>query len=276
MISDFLKIFEKPIKYLSLTGIWIDNDSTRWRITTTIFIHLLFVELLALFSIASVITAKSLVEFAEAVAFLPSYVAVSVKSINFILKKKKIQALVSTLNDLLSDSWIDDCEGGKLKRRIDQVYRIFRVYLTFSLVTFFAGATVPFIAHELPTKMWFPYDYKRSEFLFWLSVTYELLDGAMFAPITCIIDMFPVLFISFAIGMVEELSECLENLGSNLSSINGSDVFKQNEISRKFVKYTKVQIKLKALVTEIGNIFAITFWAQGFTCTLIFIQVLSR
>jgi hypothetical protein len=116
--------------------------------------------------------------------------------------------LHKSLADLIEcDSWIEKQKCEKITRRIKQIARVVKIQLGFSAYGFFMTSLVSFLEHELPLKMWFPFDHKSSEVLFWLTAFYQISGGFFISPMAVFVDFTPVVFMSYLAGVIEELSE---------------------------------------------------------------------
>lgn len=272
-VKMFMYVFDIPIKYLSLTGIWIDKNTSRPRILLSILSHSFFIDISMLFVIINMFTVKrSIVEYSAAMEMIPFFVGLFTKTLNIMYKKQKIEKLMESLKDLMGqDSWIEKSKGVKLQKRVEVVNKIFKYSLSFLVITSFINPIVCIARHELPVKMWLPYDYSSNEFLYWFSFSHEFIGGLIFMPVLIICDILPNFFICFAIGIAEELNERLKNVlkdevktpeGSSSEPTtskvcNQAELVKkqQNEHLKEFQRVIELQLKLKTFVAEVEQIF---------------------
>lgn len=110
------------------------------------------------------------------------------------------------------------------------------------------------MTHKLPLKMWFPYDYDHNDSQFWLSAGYQLLIGLIYTPVVIIVDMLPVFFICFTIGLIEELFERFERA---VDEAKPNKSHQQSENMKKLIKCIKLQQEIKNLVSDITEVFGI-------------------
>lgn len=260
MNSEWLKVFDKPIKYLKVAGIWIDKDSPRATIIVSSLMHLFLVDIYMICSVIYLFTIDNIEDFSEAMSIQATLTGVCIKTLYFVFKKQQIEQLLNSLVALIEhESWIDlNNNGVKLQARVAQIDRIFKIFMSVAVVGVLSGSIVPFVTHIMPYKMWFPYDFNNNELAFWLSVLYQIIPGCIYAPATIIIDTFPAILICFLTGMLEVLCH-------RLDSIKHGDKGNLKELT----KCIEIQLKLEAFQIEIGNIFGRIIWAQGFMSTLI-------
>lgn len=261
MLNQWLQVLEKPIKYLKFCGVWVDNDSSRVRQIFHLIVHFTLIDIYFVFSAMYLFTNNNLQDFSEAIGISTTLFGVCYKIKYFYFKKDQFVDLLTSLEELIEfESWIDKGKGERLRERLKKVDRIFKIFMTMTMVGLVSGAVVPFTSHIMPYKMWFPYDYNSSEIVFWTSVAYQLIPGFIYGPVIIIIDTLPAFMMSYVTGMLEELSERLESPGEE----------RRNELSsKKLIKSIKIQLKIKALTAEIGEIFGKVIWVQGFLSTLI-------
>lgn len=271
---NWLKVFERPIKYLKLSGVWFENDFSWVRTVITFIPHIFLVEIYLICSISFLFIVDNLEDFSEAIGILATLFGVWLKTDYFILNKKRFESLLVSLQELIDyESWIEEGTGENLRQKIAQIDRVFKIFMTMAVAGVTFGSFVPFTTHTMPYKMWFPYDYNSNEFVFWLSVFYQLIPGFIYAPTTIIIDTLPSFCISFTTGMINELSERLTNLNDDLKeetkTIGNDSRAKESERLKELYKCIEIQLKIRAFQEDIADIFGKIIWAQGLMSTVI-------
>lgn len=271
MLGKWLKVFEPQIKYLKISGINIDSSSANDHKVISFLLAFTHTFLLDFYMIVAIIAyllnVQSLESFSEAIGILPTLIGAFFKTLNFIYFQKQIKMFIKSLQSLIEfESWIEEGKGEKLRSRISQMNKLFKIFMTMAVIGCFFACLVPFSTHEVPHKMWFPYNYKSSELSFWLSVSYQLIGSSIFTPVVIIIDTFPAFLLSYITGMIEELAERLQSIttkrGENKSMRDGANL-------TELLKCVEIQSRLKQLRDEVGNIFGAIIWAQGFMSTVI-------
>jgi hypothetical protein len=236
---------------------------------------------------------KSVEEFSISIGMTPMFVVLMFKSTNFLANKARIQKLCKSLTSLIKEeSWVEKQNGEKLKQRTNQIGIVVKILLTFSVYGASMCSLVAFFDHELPLKMWFPYDSQSNEFLFWLTVFYQVSGGIFMTPIAIFLDVAPVVFMSYLAGIMEELCERIGRICEFKRSRRSSEsiAMKLETIKRlqnmenyeEFVKCVKIHQKLLEISTNMNEIFGKDIWFQGFVsifvlCTTSFsLTIVSR
>lgn len=207
---------------------------------------------------------NSLVDFSETLEMLPSFIGILIRSTYFLLNRNKFHELIGRVREIAEmDNWIDESQGNKLQKRISRIQN----YLKIIMVLFGLGLTMntisAFTSHELPFKMWLPFDYKLNAILFGMSAIYQLFLCVILVPVEVFTDGFPIVLICYATGMVEELSVAI----LSIDEVKTSSQHDKN--SKKLVTYIRVYKELKELTSEITGKFGKIIWIQGFMCTLV-------
>lgn len=274
MDRDWLRVFRRPLRYLKFLGINYGDVSTKFQVVVLVFKHMFFVDFSLISTLMYFTTFKDLEDFSEAFGMLPTFVGEFLKTINFIFKKRQIELLMKSLQDLIEhDEWIETSKGRKLQRRIAQIDKIFKLFLIGVFLSLTFSSFVPFTSHKVPYKMWLPWDYNQNEIAFWVMAFYQVVIGFIVAPAVIILDTIPAFVMSFVTGLIEELNDRLEQitLNSIKKQIDGKssrcliDKFSLDELEKCIV----IQQKIKSLVKEIGDVFGAILWVQGFMSTLI-------
>jgi hypothetical protein len=269
MITNFMETFEKPIKVFKLFMLWPEGTPSKLRLVTILALRVIFVEIYLILAVIFLMKVESIEEFSKSIGVTPMYIVSVFKSINFLVNREKIHQLYQDLKSLVEDSsWIQKQKGLKLTQRITQITRIFKIFLSFSMYGVTMSAFVAFVEHELPLKMWFPYDYKSNEALFWLSAIYQITGGYFMTPITVLIEVFPIFIISYLTGIVEDLCERLEKIGDKKKrvkfEIKTVETLENLENYNELVNCVKIHQKIVEMTSSLNEIFGKDFWFQGF------------
>jgi 7tm Odorant receptor len=189
MSSDWLKVLEKPIKYLKFSGMWTHKEIPKYRIILTAVAHLICVELFLILEIIYLFTVDNLEDFSLAFLMIPTFISCCMRSLNFVVKKNKIEKFLRSFQELVEhENWIELQNGLKLKQRMSKIDKMFKVHLITSLFGMVSLYIASALSHSMSVPMWFPWDYKNNEWLFWLSHSYQNISGFMFSPINTVSD----------------------------------------------------------------------------------------
>jgi 7tm Odorant receptor len=301
MAINWMEPFDKITKVLKISGLWLQKSSPKCLITVAVLMHFLFLEVFVIFGIVYLVNFKNIEDFSVALGVVALLFVASIKSIYFVANKNKIQSMMKGLKELIEhETWIEKQNGGKLKKRIRQIYIISRMFVAVSMTSVFIGSLVPFFAHQLPLKMWFPYDYNNNDTLFWLIVAYQTIASCCFVPVMVVFEMIPVYFMSYLTGIIEELSDRMgkicyvkivkvepkSDLNENeklvgrlkvatmrksqvkVESKPGTSQMKDKN-QEELLKCIEIQQKIKGLVTEVNDVFGSMIWFHGFISSFV-------
>lgn len=293
----FLEIFDKPTKYLTFTGVWIDKSASRNCIFLALFVHLFFIEISMVFTIIHIFSVTNIIEFSAAMEMIPFFVGLFIKTINIVYNKKRIETLLKSLKTIIEEnSWIEKQKGVKLRQRIRVIDKIFKYSICFISLSTVLKAINCIISKKLLIDLWLPYDYKSSSVLFWLTFVHEFIGGVIFVPVLIICDIFPNFFICFATGIIEELTERLckikakpmvviftPSISHQYKSNNRNQQLKEEQVQhlKELTECIELHQKVKTLVLDIESIFGTILGTQGLfsvfiLCTTLFSLTLVR
>lgn len=272
MSNDLLNVFDNPIRYLKVVGIWIDKKSHIAHITFAIILHLLLVDIFMILSVVYLFTVDNVFDFSEAIGTVPTFVGVCIKSLNITYRKTQIEMLLKLLRKIIQEETMASVKERKLTKRIAKINKVFKACV---ILLTAAAATNPlaiFLTHKLPLKMWFPFDYETSELLFGLSAFYQLMGTFIFTPVMLIVDLFPIFFLCFAAGAIDKLCDRLNNIGIAFKAVKDKQADKKDlkeEHYKELVKCIETHLKIRNLVDAIRSIFGTILWMQALMSTLI-------
>jgi hypothetical protein len=200
--------------------------------------------------------------------------------------EKKIQSLMTSLKGLIEDKdLIGTKNSKKLKKRVRQIDRIFKINLAVIITTCFLNYVLTFVVHRLPLKMWAPWTHDDDNgIIFWLTASYQLVDLSIAAPAMLIMDTLPIFFMTYATGLIEELTCCLENVsiepqkkiekkrsGNEPGPSHGKTIIKvqpivprEDEPLKALQKLIPIHVKIKTFVLDIQDLFGTIFFLQEF------------
>lgn len=287
-----MKIFELPLKHLELFG-WSENKISKSRATFLIIMHVLCVELIAICELIFLVTSDNVRDFSEVSTTVPSFLGLSLRTLNILRMKSEMQQLLKTLEDLIQyENWNVAQKGTKLRQRIKQIDTISKTAFGLMVASIFFGSFRSFVIHDIPYKMWLPFDHKSNQFLLWSTIAYQLLACFIYIPLNFTLEAIPLFFIFYLVGLTEELSDKLKGIIEEYSSAKKDDKIEstsnqpavtdqvntraENEVHLKeLLQCIEIQLKIKSLVVDFGDIYSKSFWVQGFfsswiLCTTVF------
>jgi hypothetical protein len=284
-MTTYSEYSSRSIKILKISGIWIDGPPTIRNIVA-IFYHLLaFVTVLILqtmfFFKTDNLTVSGIIDI---VVILPLYITGLIRVIFFIYKQKSFKSIVKFFDELVAADSSLERTGRKFKKRSDFVIRLIIMQGVIGITSWFFG--FPFVSHELPYKMWLPYDYLASQTRFTLTVIWQ--QSLAFVPFTAsfIAEFYPAFFLNITAGAIEELGDRIEKIGKKKigteESVAGTskkieeNIMQTEQINRSVQRETtkelenciEFHLKIKNVVKNINDIFGTVICIQGFSSSL--------
>lgn len=202
-----LKSFAIPVKILKCFGLWQTRISSWKYCIFGASMHFFFIDLLMILQLGYLGELKNLKDFSDVTNLLIMMLLVLLRSIIFIQKVGDIEELFKLVKETFDDGFVNYDET----KRLQNIVKLFKFYWGSSFATIIIAAFTPFLTHELPQKLWFPYDYKSNEFLFWISAVYQTMASTI-QGIEITLNVFPLIFICYIIEMMEQLCKRLENI----------------------------------------------------------------
>lgn len=93
--------------------------------------------------------------------------------------------------------------------------------------------------------MWFPYDHENNDILFWMTGFYQFFITTSICGAITVLEMFPVFFMAYIVGMLEQLCEMLEELNKTELPISKEDTgSKVIDSSMKLLECVSYQLKI--------------------------------
>lgn len=213
-MKDPVLLFQSPQKLLKLFGFWRGKNSSASSICRGFILHVLFIDIFLLFQFIYIYKLRNVDELSNLLKMGLTYVALFLKSINFLWKFGGISSLEASIRDLTQLStckrWQYRSEG--LPAHVKRIRRIFYVLWISSLSTILVGALMVVLKRnerELPDKMWFPFDYKSSEFSYFVVSFYQMFGSIYACTINTVLDIYPVFFMSILVSVIEDLRDDL-------------------------------------------------------------------
>lgn len=197
------------------------------------------------------------------------------KCVNVFVNLKKMKKSFEALESLLI---LSDTRGEReeLRMEVKLCYKVFKVFRLSVILTCVVACFPPFITHQLPYKVWFPFDSENSEIGFWAAAAIMIFIAPYIMSIDLALDILPVIYISFAIGVITELAGRLEKIGLQKvpESLNGStkDDFQRQQEKLHYdelVQCTKIHAEIKNYINRVERNFVAVLMIQGMLSSII-------
>lgn len=268
----------KPFRYaigiLKVMGIWMGKAPSKAYLVYGIIIHLTFIDLGLFLQVAYLFAFETIQDLINLMSLLPTFMGIFLKTLNIMTKFYQIEKLFDMTEKLL----VQCSDTSRVTTRLKVVDKVFKVNLFFAVLSCVIGAISSI--HEMPYKMWFPYDTENNRLGYWISAAYQSIITNCLATVTISIDMYPVFFLCYAIGFSEILCDRLKNLKRQEVLEVKSGITKQHESINEataeqmgnyeeFLKCIHFQMEIDEYLYQINKVFSILWFIQGFISTLI-------
>jgi hypothetical protein len=133
--------------------------------------------------------------------------------------------------------------------------------------------------HQLPYPIWFPFNTEYGGYGFWCASVILIGNSFLVVSICCTLNILPIIFMSFAIGLIKELQVRIKDIEKcNKNIYHGPKNLKtrkklQKLSLEKLVQCVEMHKKIRKLVEDIQDNFAIVFFSQGLMCVLILCKI---
>lgn len=270
MDTELFKAFRLLNKILKASGIWQDgNQSWKYFIIGHLFRFIIVEYNLVILSIA--LETDKFEDFMKGLLFIASQTVLLIKCWNFLIKIRDIQKCFRNLLELLNFSADDRFKTrSQIKKHVADGYKIYKIFWISAWLSCFLMVSEALATHKLAYNVRMPFDTKTSEIGFWITSAYLAVSTFTLSAMDISLDIMPVIFLTFAIGLIDELSARLQDIEETEN--------KEEEI----VKCMEIHKKIKLFVDEIRDNFAIAIFIQGFlssfilcVCVLVIAQVSS-
>lgn len=229
--------------------------------------HLLSIDLYTSLQFVYLFIFETAEDFMNVMSLFPTCIALCFKSLNFIWQVDEVEELFEMLRVIFTDNEMNE----DFKNQLRRVDKLFKYFWGSAVVTSALGITVIFFQHELPYRMWFPYDIETNEFGFWLSAVYQIIISCSVCGIVAVFDLFPTFFMSYILGMLQQLCGRLEELKKReILNSDGSvneDRIKDNK--KDFIQCINYHLAILTVTRKVEKIFSAVLMTQGMMSTLI-------
>ncbi|CAO1358439.1 unnamed protein product [Diamesa serratosioi] len=288
-VFDYFQPVTLASKIIKLLGFWHDQSSSILYRVFGAIIHITFIEL---FWVLQVVYLFKMADNVKDISFLLggiiTYTAISSKTLTFVYQLSKIKQLLKMLEQLhhLTKSE-KNTDKRKLKNQVLNIHKIFKTFSTICLLTALPGLYFLILHYDerkMPYKVWIPIDYKHNDYCFWVVAVYLLSGPAYGALIEATLDTFPVMFICIGTGLLEELCDRMNSIGTEIEVMNlqaGTSKMKltafQKVLKRKqrdkehlkeLLKCIEIHQKIQEFMVKTSEIFSTMIFVQGMFCSI--------
>ena len=272
----FFVVF-KVIKFL---GIWKVSKSSRAYRIYSFLLHFIISFLYTFFIALYLFHIEDIVGFSDCISIFLTMVCYTIKALNFILNLENLLSLIKTLNELINSSDLEKLHDHKrVRNQVGKGKMIYRVFVFVTATTTTLEGLVPIFnwrEHELAYKMYFPMvDYKNNDAVFIFLAVLQMTPVAV--SLLCItLDTIPVIFMCLAVGVLEELSDRLKEIGYDKEHDSPKNIEKSQKIKiknsndlKELIKCIEMHQEIKKCIADIQKYFAAVIMTQGIMSSII-------
>lgn len=257
MDEDLFWAFKFCFRLLRAVGLWMDGTQT-WRyIFWSCAVQCVCVVFTSVAILIGATETETLMDLAENLAFFVARLTMIYKCFNFLMKFKRIMKSIDDLNSVLEFSKSGDKSDNRdfLRSPVKLGHKVFRIYYISAGVAAMSGILPVIFAHRMPFHWWFPFDTKNSEIGFYSASFLELLNTPVIASINLSLGILPIIFLTFIIGLTDELCHRLNEIGKMNSS--------ESNCEEELITCIKIHERIKKIAEDIQDNFASMILAQG-------------
>ena len=280
MDVELFRPFNVIFSVLKRLGLW-QNGRQNWvyLMFGSVF-HFTFRELQLTGALISLLSVKSFEEFADISVVISIIFSGLIRSWNFLANVRKIEKSVENLKSLIVFSCDERSKNREsVKSQVKFAYKIFKFNWSLAILTASIATLRTILSHQLPFKTYFPFDTEDSEIGFFCAVTIKTITFYSIGTIDVALSILPIIFISFAVGLMNELSDRLSLIcetskyaaGTTSSKTTSDDVGDDEELK----KCIKIHVKIIKFTQEIHKNFSRVIFVQGFASSVILCTIAS-
>jgi 7tm Odorant receptor len=280
MDVELFKPFKLAFWVFQVTGMWQDGNQTWTYFILGHLVSLVMIELYIGGVLVFAYNAQTIKDVIDAFGIVATQTAEMFKCWNLFYKLKNVKKSLETLNSLLEFSADDRWKSrNHVKSQVAFGLKIYKAFWFTAWTTCISGAFVPFITHKLPYKVWFPFETENNEIGFWVASIFLIVASFYLSALDITLDMLPVIFMTFGVGLINELAERLseigkkeEKAGSSEEKPEGKSELSEKEklaITKEFIKCIEIHDKIREFVKEIHGNFSTAILLQGIMSSII-------
>lgn len=262
MDAELYKPFKVCFSVFKATGMWQDGQQSWAYFFAGYALNFILIEFYILSQIVYLANIDNLLDFVDCLGLAGALVAQACKCYNFFYKLKAIKKSLEGLEALLKVSEDKRFPNrDHIRKEVEIVFKVYKIFWFSAVMTATSGAFVPIFSHALPYKIWFAFDTVCCGPGFWAAYIFLVVHSFVNSAIDMGLDILPVIFMSFGIGLLNELSERLSLIGSE-SKTDASNV-------GEFIECVEIHQKILKFVDEIQENFSTAIFLQGLVSSII-------
>lgn len=269
-------IFDKLMKALRLSGMLQTSESSKKYRAYGMFIHIFIFELFIALELMNLIKTnktdnrkRGVDKVAIVLTYIPTLIAMVIKSINFPLQYKKLKNVIVKIDDLIDKEFF---EGEKLKKTKKKFEKIMVFLIIFGTMISFGILVAPIRDHKLSRNVWIPENsfLERSELVFWSLAIYQFVAISISALVNQTFDLVPYLLLSYVIALLKELRNKFDQIQSRNSVESNDKVFEMKQKrAKEFINFIELHKQIVEITKEIEEMFGSIIVFQAIISSII-------
>lgn len=252
------KAFNSCFKILKFYGLWINNHkaSDNWQIRGILFMIFGLIIFWAML-LAGICKSEISLDLAHSITF---FIACSVaigRIIDCLIEHDSIKKLLESVQNLLKNDVKNDIF---IRKRLNFYKKVFVIMIVNAFISVVSGFVISFLSHQFSYPVAVPFDIDKTEIGFYLVNLYLSMSLCFIAPLYTCLGWYPMFFMNFIIGVMEDFNDRLYNFGRKS---------KVSENTKEFYEIVKTHKKIKDFVREFTRIFKLTFFIKGISGSII-------
>jgi len=253
MEVNYFKTPQLAIRIFKASGFWFTKDAGIINYIYGLVMHLIFVDIWLFSHLAFLFGVSEILLISETLCTMFIYLLLFSKSIFLYFKTEDIIRMTKSFEELVKFSEHPEMKiRDKLRARVDFVYKIFIAYWLMCLSTCFSGGIFPiFNNSEPPYKLAYHYAvpaFCDFEYNFTWMVAFsihQLVSPTLYCAVNVAMDMMPSYFFNASLGLLEEVSDRMNAIGSEMTHDSKFDEKNYEELVKCIEIYTRIKSFLR-------------------------------
>ena len=254
MDDEFAKPFKICFFVLKISGFWMDGKQSWKYIVYGFTVFFVFLMIFAASVTLYFFNTEDFDEKIESAALMLTYVIAISKAINVIFNLKPMMQMYESLEDLLKFS----ANPLKLRRHciiksVKLAYKVMKTVWISIILIWINGVFFAIFFNKMPYNGWFPFSIEAGTLGFKVAAFYMTTDCIVAGSYSVVLAQLPIIFMSFVIGITDEMSERLAEVKDKDELIKCIEIHQRTmqftkEIQELFEKPIFTQVLLSSLV----------------------------
>jgi hypothetical protein len=262
---DIFLPFALPIKLLTWFGLWIIKDSPSKYILYSLFMRAVTL-LLVLLGVIYLWHLKDLLDFINIMCILPATIDLQIETVVFYFNMGNVLSLFDMIRECGRKYGI----GESYRKQLLVVDKLFKFFFVGAIETIVSFSLFGIMSHEFICMIWTPFDLSVP-FNFWSTLAFQI---ACTIPLTfwnISFIFFPVIFMTYIVGMLTELCEQLETIHYEPFFAMDGQVNKKWRNNRlELIKCIDYQLEIHEITEKFTSTFTVVFLLRGFSAIALF------